>query len=106
MPTLNVRTSSSWVANPSTHVASEAATSSSVNAREQAALAALPRVGAGRNVALVTGAGLLIMGAVASGFRAAHPMTAIETRLAASGAAMSAAAVGALNRLGSMRRDA
>jgi hypothetical protein len=39
-------------------------------------MAALPGVGAGRNVVLETGAGLLIMGAMASGSLAAHLTTA------------------------------
>lgn len=62
-------------------------------------MAALLRVGAGRNVAVVTGAGLLTMVAVASGFRVAHPMTATVTRLAASAAAESADAADAPNKL-------
>lgn len=70
-----------------------------MNVRKEAALAAPPRVGAGKNVALVTGAGLLIMGAVASGFRAANLATATEARLAASAAAMNADAVDAPNRV-------
>lgn len=99
MPTLNVLTFSSWVPTLATHVVSEAETSSSVNAREQTAMAALLRVGAGRNVAVVTGAGLLTMAAVASGFHAAEPVTATVTRLAALEAARSADAADAPNKL-------
>ena len=62
-------------------------------------MAALPRVGAGRNVVLVTGAGLLTMGAVASGFRAANQATATEARLAALAVAMNADAVDALSKM-------
>lgn len=62
-------------------------------------MAALLRVGAGRNVAVVTGAGLLTMAAVASGFHAAEPVTATVTRLAALEAARSADAADAPNKL-------
>jgi hypothetical protein len=61
-------------------------------------LAALPKVGAGKNVVLVTGAGLLIVGAVASGFPAPHLPAATEVRLAASAVARNADAVDAPNR--------
>lgn len=62
-------------------------------------MAALPRVGAGRNVVVVTGAGLPITGAVASGFRVAPNLTATVARLAALGAVKSVDAVDAPNRL-------
>lgn len=62
-------------------------------------MAALRTVGAGRNAVVVTGAGLLTVGVVASGFRAVRLRTAVATRLAALGTARSADAVDAPTRL-------
>jgi hypothetical protein len=70
-----------------------------VNARLETAMAALLRVGAGRNVAVVTGAGLRTTVAVASGFLAVLPTTATVARLAALVAARTADAVDAPNKL-------
>lgn len=62
-------------------------------------MAVLPRVGAGRNVAVATGAGLLTTAVVASGFPVAHLVTATVARLAALVVARSADAADAPNKL-------